>query len=374
MRLKYSKKIKFQDLNFFNSIIKNEFDQKINKIFEKSSFINGPDKIEFEKNFARYCKTKFCIGVGNCTDALEICIEALNLPKSSEIIVPANSFIATSEAVTRSGHKVIFADCNKENYTICLKSIKDKINKNTSAIIAVHLYGHPCDIDGIKNIIKGNKISIIEDCAQSHGALYKNQITGGLGDIAAFSFYPGKNLGAFGDAGAILTNNEILAKKCKMIANHGRIEKYDHEFEGRNSRLDSIQAAVLNLKLKHLNEMNLRRITNAKIYQSELNKINQIYLPKIETWAKSVFHQFVIRTERRDDLKFYLKENGIDTGIHYPIALPKLKAYENYKESTLNFYSMKYDSQILSLPISEHLNQKDILIISSAIKSFFNER
>ena len=159
-----------------------------------------------------------------------------------------------------------------------------------------------------------------------------------------------------------------------MIANHGRIEKYDHEFEGRNSRLDNIQAAVLNLKLKHLNEMNLRRITNAKIYQSELNKINQIYLPKIETWAKSVFHQFVIRTERRDDLKFYLKENGIDTGIHYPIALPKLKAYENYKESTLNFYSMKYDSQILSLPISEHLNQKDILIISSAIKSFFNER
>jgi len=255
MNVKKSKLIKFQDLFFFNSLIKNKFDKKINHIIENSFFINGPDKKSFEKNFAKFCDTKYCIGVGNCTDALEICIESLNLPKDSEIIVPANSFIATSEAVSRSGYKVIFADCNQSNYTICTKSLKEKINKNTAAVIAVHLYGHPCDIDEIKKVIKGNKIAIIEDCAQSHGASYKNKIVGGLGDIAAFSFYPGKNLGGFGDAGAILTNNKNLAIKCKMIANHGRMQKYNHEFEGRNSRLDNIQGAVLNLKLELLGHL-----------------------------------------------------------------------------------------------------------------------
>lgn len=373
MKIEETEKIKFQDLFFFNSFIKNEVDFKINEIIKNSSFINGPDKFEFEENFARYCDAKYCIGVGNCSDALEICIEALNLPKESEIIVPSNSFIATSEAVTRSGHKVIFADCNKDNYTISLNSIKNNINKNTSAIIAVHLYGHPCDIDQIKNLIKGKEIAIIEDCAQSHGALYKNKKTGCLGDISAFSFYPGKNLGAFGDAGAIITNNETLAKKCRMIANHGRTKKYDHEFEGRNSRLDNIHAAVLNIKLRYLDKMNLKRVSNALIYLNELKSLNGLFLPAIEHWAKPVFHQFVIRTERRDDLIFFLKEKGVETGIHYPKALPKLMAYKHYKGSTLNFNSMKYDSQILSLPISEHLNGNDILKISNIIKAFFNE-
>ena len=372
MKTKQTKKIKFQDLFFFNSVIKNKFDKKMNEIIENSFFINGPDKVKFEENFAKFCKTRYCIGVGNCTDALEISIESLNLPKGSEIIVPANSFIATSEAVTRSGHKVVFADCDKKNYTICIQSLKDKINNNTAAIIAVHLYGHPCDIDEIKKLIQGKKISIIEDCAQSHGALYKNKKTGGLGDIAAFSFYPGKNLGAFGDAGAILTNNQNLAKKCKMIANHGRMVKYNHKFEGRNSRLDNIQGAVLNLKLGFLEEMNLKRISNANIYQNELCKIKEITTPKIEDWATPVYHQFVIRTKRRNQLKIYLEKNGIETGIHYPIALPKLEAYKNYLGSTADFNSMTFDSQILSLPISEHLNSSNIKFICSKIKLFFH--
>jgi dTDP-4-amino-4,6-dideoxygalactose transaminase len=374
MNIEEAGKIKFQDLFFFNSIIKDEFDTKINEIIKNSSFINGPDKFEFEENFARFCDANYCIGVGNCTDALEICIEALNLPKGSEIIVPSNSFIATSEAVTRSGYKVVFADCNKDNYTISLSSIENSINANTSAIIAVHLYGHPCDIDEIKKLIKGKEIAIIEDCAQSHGALYKGKKTGSLGDISAFSFYPGKNLGAFGDAGAIITNNKILANKCRMIANHGRTKKYNHEFEGRNSRLDNIQAAVLNIKLRYLEEMNLKRIKNASIYIKELQTISKLFLPKIEDWAKPVFHQFVIRTKTRNDLIDFLNKNGIEIGIHYPIALPKLAAYKYYKGDTNSFNSMKYDSQILSLPVSEHLDEKDIFKIIDVIKSFFNEQ
>ena len=373
MNLNLKEKIKFQDLFYYNSVIKNDLDIKIKEIIKNSSFIKGGDNAEFEENFAKFCSTKHCIGVGNCTDALEICIEALNLPKGSEIIVPANSFIATSEAVSTSGHKVIFVDCDKDNYTICLKSLEKKINKRTRAIIAVHLYGHPCDIDQIRNIIKDNNIFIIEDCAQSHGALYKNRTAGSLGDIAAFSFYPGKNLGAFGDAGAILTNNDWLAKKSRMIANHGRITKYNHEFEGRNSRLDNIHAAILNMKLKYLIEMNSRRVLNSSIYFKELQKLKYLRLPKIESWAKPVFHQFVIRTKNRNELKLYLKDRGIETGIHYPVALPKLDAYKFYKGSTLNFNSMKFDTQILSLPIAEHLNEKDILYISNSIKSFFNE-
>jgi dTDP-4-amino-4,6-dideoxygalactose transaminase len=255
-----------------------------------------------------------------------------------------------------------------------LENLENKINSKTRAIIAVHLYGHPCDIDQIRNLTKGRNIYIIEDCAQSHGAKYKNRITGSLGDIAAFSFYPGKNLGAFGDAGAITTNNDKLAKKSRMIANHGRITKYNHEFEGRNSRLDNIQAAVLNLKLKHLVEMNRRRIINSMAYMKELQKVRNLFLPKIESWAKPVFHQFVVRTTRRNDLKLYLNDLGIETGIHYPIALPKLNAYKFYKGCTSNFNSMKFDDQILSLPIGEHLNENDVIMISNSIKSFFNER
>ena len=373
MKLRESAHIKFQDLSYYNSLIKKELDIKFNEIIKNSSFINGPDKTEFEENFAKFCSTEYCIGVGNCTDALEICIEALDLVKGSEIIVPANSFVATSEAVTRSGHKVVFADCNPGNYTICLKSLADKINENTAAIIAVHLYGHPCDIDKIKKLVEGKKISIIEDCAQSQGTFYKNRVTGSLGDIAAFSFYPGKNLGAFGDAGAVVTNNKNLAIKSRMIANHGRVKKYDHEFEGRNSRLDSIQAAVLNLKLKYLNKMNLRRVSNANIYFNKLKSLKDVTLPIIENWAKPIFHQFVIRTERRDELKFFLKQSGVETGIHYPKALPKLEAYKFYEGDTKNFYSMEYDTKILSLPISEHLNQEHIIKISNIIRRFFNE-
>ena len=305
----------------------------------------------------------------NGTDALEIAIEALNLPKGSEFIVPANSFIASSESVTRSGHKVVFCDCDENNYTVSISSLKSKITPNTKAIIAVHLYGHPCDMDEILSIAKEYDLKVIEDCAQSHGAEYEGKKVGAIGDIGTFSFYPGKNLGAYGDGGAILTNDENLAKKCKMIANHGRIEKYNHEFEGRNSRLDGLQAAILSVKLNHLDAWTDARIKVADYYLENLKDVDGIILPKRENWAKQVYHLFVIRTKKRDELQEYLKENGIQSGVHYPISLPKLQAYDYTGQASEDFFANKSDVELLSLPIGEHLTLDDIKKVIKQIKS-----
>jgi dTDP-4-amino-4,6-dideoxygalactose transaminase len=308
---------------------------------------------------------------GNGTDALEIAIESLNLPKGSEIIVPANSFIASSEAVTRVGHKVVFCDCDENNYTISIKSLKEKITDKTSAVIAVHLYGHPCDMDEVLKIAKEYNLRVIEDCAQAHGAEYKGKKVGAIGDIGTFSFYPGKNLGAYGDGGAIVTNDENLAKKCKMISNHGRVEKYNHEFESRNSRLDGLQAAILSVKLKYLDNWTNARIKVADYYIKNLKDIDSIVLPRREDWAKQVYHLLVIRTKKRNKLQKYLNKNGIQTGIHYPISLPKLKAYKYLKQDKEGFFANKVDSELLSLPIGEHLSEDDLKKVVDAIKGFF---
>ena len=326
---------------------------------------------KFEQEFAEYHQAKHCVGVANGTDGLEIVLESLNLPKKSEIIVPANSFISTAEAVSRSGHKVVFCDCNENNYTISIPSLKSKITSNTKAIMAVHLYGHPCDMDRIMKIAKEHNLKVIEDCAQAHGAEYKGKKIGAMGDAGVFSFYPGKNLGAYGDGGAIVTNNDQIAKKTRMIANHGRIEKYNHEFEGRNSRLDGIQAAILSVKLKYLDSWVNSRVNIANYYLENLKGIDDIILPKKENWAKQVYHLFVIRTKKRDKLKEYLKENSIETGIHYPIALPKLKAYNYLNQSKEDLFANKSDVELLSLPIGEHINQNQSELVVKKIKNFF---
>lgn len=362
--------IKFLDLGKQYNDIKEEIDEAIRNVISETAFIGGKYVSQFEKEFAKYQEAKYCIGVGNGTDALEIAIESLNLPQGSEIIVPANSFIASSEAITRSGHKVIFCDCDEDNYTISIPSIKSKLTHNTKAIMAVHLYGHPCDMDEILTIAKEYDLKVIEDCAQAHGAEYKGRKIGAIGDIGTFSFYPGKNLGAYGDGGAIITNNENLAKKCKMIANHGRIEKYNHEFEGRNSRLDGLQAAILSVKLKHLDSWTDARINVADFYLKNLKDIDGIVLPKREDWAKQVYHLFVIRTKKRDKFQTYLKENGISSGVHYPISLPKLKAYDYKEQANEKFFANYSDEELLSLPIGDHLTYKDLNYIVKVIKEF----
>ena len=363
-------KVKFLDLVSQYNSIKDEIDYSIKTIIENSSFIGGKAVSIFEDDFANYNNVKFCIGVANGTDALEIAIESLELPKNSEIIVPANSFIASSEAVTRSGYKVIFCKPDKLTNTIDIDDLSKKITNKTSAVIAVHLYGHPCDMNAIKKLTEHKNIKIIEDCAQAHGSLCNGKKVGSIGDVGCFSFYPGKNLGAYGDAGCITTNSEDVAMKSKLISNHGRFEKYKHLIEGRNSRLDALQASILSVKLKYLDKWIERRREVAEKYNKYLEDYsNKLILPSESCWAKHVYHLYVVKTSKRDELKKYLEANNIECGIHYPYSLPSLKAYKNHKQ-----YMMLGDSDqsdmLLSLPIGEHIKDEQIEYVANKIYSF----
>lgn len=365
--------IKFLDLYGQYINIKGEIDAAIQQVICDAAFIGGPAVRAFEQNFAFYQQAEFCVGVANGTDAIEIALEALNLPSGSEVIVPANSFIASSEAVSRAGHRVVFADIDPQSYTLDPLDVVRRIGTRTAAMVVVHLYGHPCDLDRLLEIAHNNNLKVIEDCAQAHGAEYKNQRVGAIGDIGTFSFYPGKNLGAYGDGGAILTNDGELAKRCRMIANHGRIDKYNHEFEGRNSRLDGIQAAILNVKLKHLDTWIEKRNLIARQYIKGLSDIKEVSLPSIHPEVKHAFHLFVIRTKHRDVLAKHLNKASIQTGIHYPIALPKLSAYSYLNQSREQMIAMQQDSQLLSLPIGEHLSYDQVEEVIHAIKDFFQK-
>ena len=362
--------IKFIDLHKQYLSIKSEIDTAIASAIKESAYIKGTYVEKFETDFAQYQEVQHCIGVANGTDAIEIALEGLNLPSNSEIIVPANSFIATSEAVTRAGHKVIFCDCNEKNYTISIEDFEKRITTLTKAVVVVHSHGHSCDMDAVSHIAKQYDLKIIEDCAQAHGAKYKNKKVGGIGGVGTFSFYPGKNLGAYGDAGAIVTNDEALSKKCRMIANHGRIDKYNHEFEGRNSRLDGMQAAILSVKLKHLDEWIESRRKLAQHYIKRLKDLSEIALPFQAEWAYHVWHLFVIRSAKRNELQSYLKQCGIHTGIHYPIALPKLKAYEYIGQQKESIFANKSDKLLLSLPIYPEMTISDIDVVCDSIIEF----
>lgn len=248
--------IPFVDLHAQYINMKDELDQAIQKVLDKTAFIKGRHVETFELNFAKKCNVKHCIGVGNGTDAIEITLRAMGIGSGDEVITVANSFIATSEAITASGAKVVFVDCHPDYYTIDTSKIAEKITKRTKAIIPVHLYGQPANMPEIMKIAEKFNLKVIEDAAQAHFARIGDETIGSFGDAATFSFYPGKNLGAYGDGGAIVTNNNKLAKQARMWANHGRIDKYNHEFEGMNSRLDGLQAAILNEKLKHIESWN----------------------------------------------------------------------------------------------------------------------
>jgi dTDP-4-amino-4,6-dideoxygalactose transaminase len=362
--------IKFLDLHLQYLSIKNEIDCAISSVINDNAFIGGKYVAQFEENFAEYQSSKYCIGVGNGTDALEIAIESLSLPEKSEIIVPANSFIASAEAVIRAGYKIIFCDVNSDDYTINIQDLESKITLNTSAIIAVHLYGHPCDMDKLLEVASKYELKIIEDCAHAHGAEYKGTRVGSIGDIGCFSFYPGKNLGAYGDGGAIVSNSEELAKKCRMIANHGRISKYNHEFSGRNSRLDGIQAAILNVKLSYLDGWTKNRIEVANAYILGLKNIPDIILPVRKKWAKQVYHLFVVRYKDREKLIEKMDESNIQTGIHYPVSLPNLQAFKHLKRGNSEDFANKSDKYLLSLPIGEHISKKQANRVVKVISDF----
>ena len=347
--------------------IKLEIDNSIKDVLANTSFIGGGTVTEFETNFKKYIEVNHCISCANGTDSIEILLTALDISKGDEVIVPAISWISTSEAVSSVGAEPVFVDIDPDYYTIDLTKIEDKITKNTKAIIPVHLYGQPVDMIKLMAIAKEHNLKVIEDCAQAHGAEFNSKKIGSFGDCASFSFYPGKNLGAYGDAGAMLTNDGKIAEKARMIANHGQKEKHNHIIEGRNSRMDGIHAAVLNVKLHYLNNWTNRRIEIAKIYNSLLSK-SSISCPKKIKNGKHVYHLYVIRSSQRDKLKKELAEKGISTAIHYPTALPFLKCYKHLKYKKDDFpIANLYTEQILSLPMYPELNHQEIEFICNNI-------
>ncbi|MGA1825061.1 MAG: DegT/DnrJ/EryC1/StrS family aminotransferase [bacterium] len=364
--------VPFVDLKKQYESIKDEIDKAITKVISKTAFIGGPFVKSFEKAFAAFCNVKYCIGVGNGTDALFIALKALGIDKGHEVITAANSFIATSEAITMTGARVVFVDINPESYNIDPNQIVNKITEKTKAIIPVHLYGQPADMDPILDIARKNNLKVIEDAAQAHGAIYKDRQVGSIGDMACFSFYPGKNLGAYGDAGAIVTNHDELAQRARMIANHGRMDKFNHEIEGVNSRLDGLQAAILEIKLRHLPEWTEQRRNNAYIYNKYLQNLDVITPIEIKN-VNAVYHLYVIRVKNgmRQKLKEWLMSKGIFTGIHYPIALPNLKAYAylNHEENDF-LQASEASKEILSLPMFPELKESQIEYVSNMIKEF----
>jgi len=352
--------IPFVDLVKQYRSLKREIDRAIQDVICDAAFIGGKYVEQFEDSFARYCCAQYCVGVGNGTDAIYIALRALGIGPGDEVITVANSFIATSEAITMTGAKVVFVDCDEHTYNIDVTKITDAITSRTRAIVPVHLFGQPAAMWEIKKVAAEYGLFIVEDAAQAHGAEIDGQRVGTFGDAACFSFFPGKNLGAYGDAGAIVTNNESLAVKCRMIANHGRIKKYDHEFEGINSRLDGLQASILHVKLAYLDSWIESRRRHAKLYR-ELLANADLVVPEESLSVKHVYHLFVIRVQNREAVQRLLKDNGISTGVHYPIPLPRLQAYRHLCYDPGAFpLATKYSEEILSLPIYPELRNEEI--------------
>jgi dTDP-4-amino-4,6-dideoxygalactose transaminase len=349
-----------------------EIDAAIKKVTTKGDFILGEDVKLFEEEFAKFCDTKYCIGVASGTDALFFALKALEIGAGDEVITAANTFIATTLAISMTGAKPVLVDMDPRTYNIDISQIEKKITKKTKAIIPVHLYGQPADIDPIKKLAKKYKLKILEDAAQAQGARYKGKRTGGLGDIAGFSFYPGKNIGAFGDAGAITTNDKKLAEKIILLRNWGMKVKYYHEIKGYNSRLDTIQAAVLRVKLKHLDRWNKRRRSIAKKYDS-LFADTSFVIPHMLPDVESVYHVYLIQVPKRDALLEFLKKNDINAGIHYPIPLHLQKANKDLGYKKGDFPNTEqYSKKIISLPIYPELTDEEVEYIVGKVKKFYS--
>jgi dTDP-4-amino-4,6-dideoxygalactose transaminase len=367
--------IPFVDLKAQYESIRPEIDQAMAEVISRTAFVGGPFVKSFEEAFAAFCNVACCVGVGNGTDAICIALRALGIGPGDEVITAANSFIATSEAITMTGARVVFADIDPRTYNMDVKAIAAKLTPRTKAIVPVHLYGQPADMDPILEIAGKHDLRVVEDAAQAHGADYRGRRIGSIGDMACFSFYPGKNLGAYGDAGAIVTNDRELAEKARMIANHGRLDKYNHKLEGVNSRLDGLQAAILSVKLEHLPAWTEARRRNAYLY-NDLLRDSGVVTPVEIPDVKAVYHLYVVRVEegKRDRLQEFLKSRGIATGVHYPIALPNLLAYAYLGHEEADFLeATRASREIVSLPMFPELTEEQIAFVAEQVKAFGRE-
>jgi len=366
------KTIPFLDLKQPYSELKEELDCAYQRVMNSGWYIHGTELKAFESEFADYCNVKYCIGVGNGLDALHLILRAMDIGEDDEVIVPSNTFIATWLAVSYAGATPVPVEPDEKTYNIDPSKIEAAITEKTKAIMPVHLYGQPADMDPILKIAARHHLRVIEDAAQAHGARYKGKRTGSLGDAAGFSFYPGKNLGAFGDGGAVTTNDSIIAERICQLKNYGSQRKYIHGIKGFNSRLDELQAAFLRVKLRHLDEWNARRCKLADCYRRCLDGVD-IDLPKILSGLESIFHLFVIRTTHRDTLQNALKEAGIETLIHYPIPPHKQGAYKSIQNFSLPI-AESMSQEVLSLPMGPHLSSAMAEEISRHIKLILEPR
>jgi len=360
--------IKFLDLKTVNATYQNEIEKAVSRVINSGWYLLGEELTLFEKEFADFCGTKYCVGVASGLDALSLIIKAYGFGEGDEVIVPANTFIASVMAITQNGCTPVFVEPDEKTFNINPDLIAAKITPKTKAIMPVHLYGQVAEMEKINKIAEENGLIVIEDSAQAHGAFYGEKNAGNLGNAAGFSFYPAKNLGCFGDGGAVTTNDETLAEKIRALRNYGSSKKYEHVYQGLNSRLDEIQAAILRTKLKHLQQDNEKRQIIADFYLKNITN-PKIILPSVEDKNSHVWHLFVIRTQEREKLQKYLTEKNIETAVHYPICPHKQQAYKEFNALPLPI-AEKLQEEVLSLPISPVLEMKDVQKIVEVLNEF----
>jgi len=366
--------IPFVDLKSQYLSIKGEIDGAIQSVIEESAFVRGRYVSQFEEEYAQECGVEHCISCASGTDALYITLKALGIGPGDEVITTALSWISTSQTISQTGARVVFVDIEKDYFTIDPARIEEKITGRTRAIIPVHIYGQAADMNSIMSIAKKHDLMVIEDCAQAHFAKYKGRTVGTFGIAGTFSFFPGKNLGAYGDAGAIISRDDQFSTRARMFANHGSLVKHQHEIEGINSRLDGIQAAVLSVKLKQIHKWNSQRRKNGLIYSELLSNIDGANPPLLRNQSEHVYHLYVIRTDKRDSLQKHLTACGISSGIHYPTALPFLIAYKYLGHKPTDFpIAHMYQSEILSLPMYPEMTNEMCEMVTKKIEEFYRQ-
>ncbi|MBT3583895.1 MAG: DegT/DnrJ/EryC1/StrS family aminotransferase [Halobacteriovoraceae bacterium] len=362
-------RVKFVDLRKQYDEIREEVNAVIQDVLNETAFINGKYVNNFCSNFSQYIGVKHAVGVGNGTDAITLALKALKLNDGDEVITVANSFFATAEAITNAKLKVKFVDCLSDTYNIDYDQIEAQITPKTKVLMPVHLYGQPAQMDKIMEIAKKHSLYVIEDCAQAHGAKFQDKMVGSFADLACFSFYPGKNLGAYGDGGMVVTNSEKLAENVRVYADHGSPKKYQHDVIGVNSRLDGMQAAILDVKLKYLDGWTKRRREGAELYSKNLGEF--LTTPQIHPDAYSVYHLYIIQIENREGFMKYLNDQEIDCGLHYPCPIPATAAYRDLGHSSESFkVSNSLKDKIVSLPIHGSMGLDEAERVIEAVKKY----
>jgi dTDP-4-amino-4,6-dideoxygalactose transaminase len=364
--------VPFLDLKAQYKSIKDEIHTAINEVMENTAFAGGPFVAKFEQEFAKFCNCKHAVGVGNGTDALWLSLIGLGVGRDAEVITVPNTFIATAEAISLTGATPVFVDVDEKTNNMNPALLEAAITKKTKAIIPVHLFGQSADMDPIMAIAQKHGLYVIEDACQAHGSEYKGKKTGAIGHAGCFSFYPGKNLGAYGEGGAVITNDDALAANMKMFRDHGQAKKYYHGIIGWNARLDGIQGAILNVKLKYLQSWNDARRKHAKDYASALSAVKEVIVPQEAAYARHVYHIYAIRVKERDKLMAYLTEKGIACGIHYPVPIHLQEAYSFLKKFKGSFpVAEKCAEQYLSLPMFAELSDEQVSHVVEQIKEYY---